>query len=139
MEAKVTWKDGLSFDGSVDTGFSVPLDGAPEVGGGGAGFLPMELIATGLAGCTAMDVISILRKKQQEVTAFEVKVHAQRADTHPKVFTHIMLEYLVTGRNVDPAAVERAIELSETKYCPAQAMLSKAVAIEHQYQILPAD
>ncbi|MEN6410615.1 MAG: OsmC family protein [Anaerolineaceae bacterium] len=139
MEAKVTWKGVLGFDGSADTGFSVPLDGAPEVGGAGAGFLPMELIATGLAGCTAMDVISILRKKQQDVTAFEVKVHAQRADAHPKVFTHIILEYLVTGRNVDPAAVERAIELSETKYCPAQSMLSKAVAIEHQYQIFNAD
>lgn len=139
MEAKVTWKGGLSFDGSADAGFFVPLDGSLDVGGKGAGFLPMELMAIGLAGCTAMDVISILRKKQQDVTAFEVKTHAQRADSHPKVFTHILLEYIVTGRNIDPAAVERAIELSETKYCPSQAMLAKAVTIEHTYTILTTE
>jgi putative redox protein len=95
----------------------------------------MELIAIGLAGCTAMDVISILSKKRQEVSVFETLVHAERASEHPKVFTHVTIEYLLEGRNIDPAAVERAIELSAKKYCPAQAMLEKAVMIEHKYTI----
>ncbi len=138
MEAKVTWKGHLAFTGSAETGFTLPLDSTPAVGGEDSGFRPMELIAIGLAGCTAMDVISILRKKQQDVTAFEVRVHAERAEEHPQVFTHIRVEYVVTGRGVDPAAVERSIQLSETKYCPAEAMLRMAVAIEHTYQILEA-
>ncbi len=95
----------------------------------------MELIALGLAGCTGMDVISILQKKRQEVTGFEVRVHADQASDHPRVFTHIVVEYLIRGKGVDPAAIERAIELSKTKYCPAQAMLDKAVAIEHTYTL----
>jgi putative redox protein len=107
----------------------------PALGGDNDGFRPMELIAIGLAGCTAMDTISILLKKRQEITSFEVIVHAERADEHPKVFTNITVEYLIEGHAVDPAAVERAIELSATKYCPAQAMLEKAARIEHKYSI----
>jgi putative redox protein len=95
----------------------------------------MELIAIGLAGCTAMDVISILKKKRQDVTAFEVRVQADTAEQHPKVFTQINIEYRIVGRDVDPVAVERALELSQTKYCPAQAMLSKAVPIKLAYTI----
>jgi putative redox protein len=139
MEVNVTWKSKLAFNGNGESGFSLPLDGEPEVGGEGNGFRPMELIAIGLAGCTAMDVISILQKKRQEVTGFEVQIHAERATDHPKVFTHITIEYLVEGHQVDPAAVERSIELSETKYCPAQAMLKKALVIEHKYTIKDAN
>jgi putative redox protein len=135
MDAKVTWKGRLSFIGKADTGYTLPLGTDPSVGGDNDGFQPMELIALSLAGCTAMDVISILQKKRQDVTGFEVKVHAERADEFPKVFTHVTVEYHVTGHNVDPVAVERSIELSLTKYCPAQAMLSKAVTIEHKYTI----
>jgi putative redox protein len=138
MNAKVTWKGRLSFTGTADTGFSVPLGASPTVGGDNDGFRPMELIATGLAACTAMDVISILQKKQQEVSGFEVRVHAEQASEHPHVFTHIVIEYVVTGHHVDPAAVDRAIELSATKYCPAQAMLAKVVPIEHKVTILEA-
>ena len=138
MEPKVTWKHRLSFTGSNQSGFSVPLGTDPSIGGDNDGFRPMELIAIGLAGCTAMDTISILQKKRQDITAFEVVVHTQRAEEHPKVFTHIVLEYIIEGRQVEPAAVERAIELSATKYCPAQAMLDKAVNIEHKYQITEA-
>jgi putative redox protein len=98
----------------------------------------MELIAIGLAGCTAMDVISILQKKRQDVTGFEVQVHADRATEFPKVFTNIMIEYIVKGHHVDPVAVERCIELSTTKYCPAQAMLVKTCNIEHKYSIIDA-
>jgi putative redox protein len=136
MEAKVTWKGRMSFDGQADTGFTVPLGAEAVVGGDEDGFRPMELIAVGLAGCTAMDVIAILRKKQQAVTAFEVQVHAERQVEHPRVFTHIVIEYVVTGHQVDPAAVQRAIELSEQKYCPAQTMLGKVVPIEHKITMI---
>lgn len=135
MDAKVTWQGRMSFTGSADSGFPVQLGTAPAVGGDNDGSRPMELIAMGLAGCTAMDVISILQKKRQDVTAFEVLVHAKRAEEHPKVFTHITIEYLIEGRKIDPAAVERAIELSETKYCPAQAMFSKLMPVELTYKI----
>ena len=136
MEAKVTWKGNMSFTGAAESGFTIPLDADPTVGGDNVGFRPMELMAISLAGCTGMDVISVLQKKRQDVTGFEVRIHAERADEFPKVFTHMIVEYIVTGHKVDPAAVERSIELSATKYCPAQAMLIKAVSIEHKYTII---
>jgi len=135
MDAKVIWKGRMSFDGSSDSGFVVPIGTSPEVGGDDDGFRPMELIAIGLAGCTAMDVISILEKKKQNVSGFEVKVHAIKSTEHPKVFTSIEIEYLVHGEAIDRAAVERAVDLSETKYCPAQAMLGKVVPITHRITI----
>jgi putative redox protein len=138
MDAKVTWQGNLSFEGTADSGFKVPLGTEPEVGGNNDGFKPMELLLTGLAACTAMDVISILKKKKQDVTDFEVKAHADRAHEQPRIFTHVVLEYIITGHHVDPVAVERSVELSETKYCPAQAMLKKAVAIEHKITLLEA-
>jgi putative redox protein len=135
MEAKVVWKNRMSLTGSSDSGFSVPLGTDPDLGGDNDGFRPMELIAIGLAGCTGMDVISILTKKKQKVTGFEVQVHAEKSSEHPKVFTKIEVEYIVTGEDIDRAAVERAVELSVTKYCPAQAMLIKAVPITHKITI----
>jgi putative redox protein len=138
MEARVSWNNNLSFRGSGESSFTVPLDAEPTFSGEKNGFEPMELIAIGLAGCTAMDIISILQKKQQDVTNFEVQVHAKRATEFPKVFTNIVIEYIVEGHHVDPAAVERSIELSATKYCPAQAMLRKACNIEHKYSIKDA-
>ena len=139
MVVKVTWNNKLSFTGIGESGFTLPLDAEESVGGENTGFRPMELIAIGLAGCTGMDTISILKKKRQNVTGFEVQVKAERADEFPKAFTHIILEYIVEGHNIDPAAVERSIELSATKYCPAQAMLSKACKIEHKYTIKNAN
>lgn len=137
MDVNVTWQQRLSFNGHGGAShFNLPLGAETEVGGDEDGFRPMELIALGLAGCTGMDVISILRKKQQDVTAFEVKVHAERNKEHPKVFTTAVIEYIVTGRGIDPAAVDRAIELSLTKYCPATAMLEKAFPIEHKVTIV---
>lgn len=138
MNANVKWQQGLTFTGEADTGFSVPLGGKSSAGGEDDGFRPMELIATGLAGCTAMDTISILQKKRQDVTEFEVKFSADRAENHPRVFTHIRLEYLVTGHAVDEKAVQRAIQLSADRYCPAQAMLSQVVPIELVYKIFDA-
>ncbi|MDI6769898.1 MAG: OsmC family protein [Anaerolineales bacterium] len=136
MDTRVTWQEGLTFTGTAGSGFSVPLGASAEVGGADDGFRPLELMGVSLAGCTAMDVISILKKKRQDVTAFEVRVHAERAQEHPRIFTHIKIEYIVTGRRIDPAAVERALELSKTTYCPAQAMLARVVEIELSYQII---
>lgn len=138
MHATVTWKSRLTFTGKADTGFQVTLGASPSAGGDDDGLRPMELIALGLAGCTAMDVISILRKKRQEVTRFEVGVEARQADEHPHVFTSIRLTYRVWGKEIDEKAVQRAIELSETKYCPAQAMLGQVVPIELTYEISEA-
>jgi putative redox protein len=135
MEAKVSWKQRLSFDGTATSGFTVPLGSRPEVGGDNDGFRPMELLLIGLAGCTAMDVISILMKKRLEILSFEVNVHADRQEEHPQVFTHATIEYKLRGRKVDRASVERAVELSETKYCSAQAMLGKAFPINHEITI----
>ena len=135
MDAAVSWTKGMSFIGTADTGFTVPLGTEPAVGGDNDGFRPIELMLVSLAGCTAMDVMSILRKKRQDVTGFEVKVHAERAEEHPKVFTAIEIRYHLRGHNIDPSAVQRAIELSESKYCPAQAMLSKVAPISLTYEI----
>jgi putative redox protein len=135
MDIDVSWKNGLSFTGFAESGFEVPLGTDPSLGGADDGFRPMELMAISLAGCTAMDVISILRKKQQAVTGFDVKVHTDRASDHPKVFTRVVITYVVTGNNVEETAVTRAIGLSASKYCPAQAMLGKVVPMELLYEI----
>jgi len=135
MDVHVSWNGKLAFAGHNKNGFSLPMDAEPVVGGEANGFEPMELIAIGLAGCTAMDTISILQKKRQDVTAFEVQVHTERATEFPKIFTHILIDYIFEGHNIDPAAVERSIELSATKYCPSQGMLSKVCNIEHKYSI----
>jgi putative redox protein len=136
MQAKVTWQENMAFTGTAaDSGFTLQFDAKKEVGGEGRGFIPMELMALSLAGCTAMDVISILRKKRQDVTGFEVRVDAPRATEHPKVFTRATIEYMVTGHNIDEAAVVRAIELTAESYCPAQAMLGKVMPINLRYQI----
>lgn len=135
MDAKVTWHQGLSFTGTATTGFQVPLGADPAVGGANDGFRPMELMALSLAGCTAMDVISILTKKRQQVTGFEVRVQADQAPEHPHIFTHIVITYLITGRSVEEDAVRRAIELSATRYCAAQATLAKVAQMELKYKI----
>ena len=139
MDAKVTWKKGLSFTGTANSGYVLNLGGKKAVGGDEDGFLPMEMFAIGLAGCTAMDVISILEKMRQKVTAFEVKVHADRVDQHPKIFSDILIEYVVTGQNLDPSAVEKAVKLSEERYCPGQAILEKSANISHKITLIEAE
>jgi len=135
MDVVLDWKGRMTFEGAGDSGFAQRMDSDASVGGDGSGARPMELIALGLAGCTAMDVISILSKKKQDVTSFQVKVHADRANEHPKVFTAAVIEYFFHGKNIDESAVLRAIELSAEKYCPAQTMLSKAFSINLVYKI----
>jgi len=136
MKSKVLWKGGMAFTGSLESsGYLIPLDSAKAVGGRELGFRPLQLFAVGLVGCTGMDVISILEKKKIEVTDFEVSAEIERAEKHPKVFTKIQLVYKVTGKNIDRKDVERAVELSETKYCPAHAMLKETVEISHNIVI----
>ena len=135
MNASVNWHGKLTFTGSADTGFTVPLGASPTVGGDNDGFRPLELMAVSLAGCTAMDVISILQKKRQQISDFRVEVNTDQAENHPKVFTQAVIEYHVFGNEVDEKAVGRALELSATRYCPAQAMLDPVFPITLRYFI----
>ncbi len=134
--AVATWKGDMHFTATTDTGFVLTLDADPSVGGQEMGFRPLELMLVSLAGCTGMDVISILKKKRQNVTGFEVRVTGQQAPEHPKSYTDIEITYVVRGHNIDPKAVERSIELSQNKYCPASAMLNKAATIRTRYEIV---
>lgn len=123
--------------GEASSGPAIVIDHAlPEEDRKETGPRPMELLLLGLAGCTAMDVTSILQKKRQSLTSLQVKVTAERAEEHPRVYTQIHLEYVVQGTEVDPRAVERAIELSQTKYCSATAMLEKSAQITTSYRIV---
>jgi putative redox protein len=139
MDVKASWSTGMSFTGTANSGFIVPLGADLSVGGANDGFRPLELMAVSLAGCTAMDVISILRKKQQQITEFEVRVHAEQRSDHPHVFTQAVITYLVSGIKVNEAALVRAIELSATRYCPAQAMLSSVFPIKMEYEIFEGE
>lgn len=135
MKVAAQWKENMTFVGMPDSGFPVQMDADQYFGGTNSGVRPMEMIALGLAGCTGMDVLSILLKKRQQVSHFEVQVNAPRSPEHPKVFTSALITYIITGKSVDEAAVLRSIELSITKYCPVQFMLAQVFPIEMQYEI----
>ena len=135
MKVSVNWQGNMVFAGTAPSGFPIQMDADANFGGSNAGIRPMELIALGLAGCTAMDIISILQKKRQQVTQFEVRIDAPRSLEYPKVFTRAAITYVVTGSSVDENAVLRSIELTATKYCPAQIMLEQAFPMELHYEI----
>jgi putative redox protein len=135
MDVMVNWHQGMNFTGKAESGFEVALGSGPDIVAAGDGFRPLELMALSLAGCTAMDVISILVKKHQVITAFEVKVLTEQADQHPRVFTRACITYIIRGHAVEESAVLRAIELSAEKYCPALAMLGKVFPIDLVYEI----
>lgn len=135
MKARVKWIEGVSFAGQSGSGHTVVLDGAPEAGGRNLGVRPMEMVLIGLGGCTAFDVIEILRKGRQRVSDCVVELEAERAKTVPKVFTRIHVHFVVTGANLDRAKVARAIELSAEKYCSASTMLGKTAEITHDFEI----
>lgn len=132
--ASATLVDGMHFAGTIGE-FHIDVDATRESGGVGAGPQPMRLVLLGLASCTGMDVAAILRKKQQKLTGLTVAVQASRADEHPRVYTQINIIYRLRGKQLDPAAVERAILLSETRYCPVIAMLGQAAQISSLYEI----
>ena len=136
MKAKVTWLNGRAFVGESGSGHAVIMDGAPEAGGRNIGVRPMEMLLLGLGGCTAFDVVMILEKSREKVTSSEVELEAERAAVEPKVFTHVKMIYRLRGKNLKPASVERAINLSAEKYCSATAMFEKTAKIEHEWTIV---
>ncbi|HEU5441732.1 MAG TPA: OsmC family protein [Ktedonobacterales bacterium] len=129
--AAARWTSELCFDVTSGSGHTLTLDSEKA-----AGPSPMELLVVALAGCTGMDVISTLKKMRQDVRAYEVKVHGVRAEEHPQVYTAITVEHVVTGHAVEERAVERAIELSETKYCGVSNTLNKTARLTTSYQIV---
>lgn len=135
---EIMLQDRMQFEATNADQVRVTLDAPARHGGGGAGFGPMELLLVGLGTCTGMDVISILRKKRQAVTEYTVVVDGVRAGEHPKVFTDITIRHILRGSDLSEEAVRRSIELSETTYCPAFAMLRQAAHISSSYEILAA-
>ncbi|MEW6416424.1 MAG: OsmC family protein [Pseudomonadota bacterium] len=135
MKARVKLIEGVSFVGQSESGHSVVMDGAPEAGGKNLGVRPMEMLLMGLGGCSAFDVVMILRKSRQPVTDCVADIDATRAETDPKVFTKIHVHFTVTGKGLDPRRVEQAVKLSAEKYCSASIMLGKTAAITHDFEI----
>lgn len=138
MECKVTWmgSQGMSFVAETGSGHIVAMDGAPEGGGHNLAPRPMEMVLLGTGGCTAYDVVLILKRSRQDVQGCSVRLEAERADTDPKVFTRIVFHFTVTGRGLNPATVERAIQLSHDKYCSASIMLAKSATMSHTVEIV---
>ena len=128
----------MRFDGTSGSGHTVAMDATVDVGGTDSGPTPMELLLVALAGCTGMDVISILRKQRQEVTKYEVTVHGTRADTHPRVYVEVTVKHVVTGHHLDPQAVSRAIELSSSKYCSVSQTVARTANITTSFEVLEA-
>ncbi|RVU84191.1 OsmC family protein [Leucothrix sargassi] len=135
MRARVKWLDHMSFVGESGSGHSVVMDGAPEAGGRDLGVRPMEMLLLGLGGCASFDVVMILQKARQNITDCQVEVTAERADSEPKVFTKIHLEFTVEGKDLSEARVARAVSLSAEKYCSASKMLEKTAEITHSFTI----
>ena len=139
MECKVKWTgDGMSFLAETGSKHTVVMDGAPEAGGHNLAPRPMEMLLAGTGGCTAFDVVTILKKGRHAVTGCEVSLNAERAESEPRVFTKIHLHFRVSGRQLKPEAVARAIELSKDKYCSASIMLGKTATISHDFEIFEA-
>jgi len=137
MQAVVKWVDGVMFVGETGSGHALVMDGAPDHGGRNMGARPMEMILLGLGGCSAFDVIGMLRKARQPVVDCRVEIAAERADAVPAVFTRISLHFVVTGAGLKPAQVERAVALSAEKYCSVSLMLGAGgVAITHTVEIV---
>jgi putative redox protein len=134
--SRVLFVDGMQFVGTSESGHAVIMDAPLSVGGNNTGPTPMELILSALGGCTGMDVISILRKKKQNVKRFELQVKGEKSDTHPKKYTSIHIEYIVSGTKVREDAVKRAVELSLEKYCSVGAMLVSSAVMTHSYKII---
>ncbi|MBE3558085.1 MAG: OsmC family protein [Ktedonobacteraceae bacterium] len=138
MTVRATLETGMRFAVATGSGHHLILDAAEHNGGQDAGPRPMELFLVGLAGCAGMDILAILRKKRQPVTAYELRVLGERAEEHPRIFVKITVEHHLTGHGLQPEAVQRAIELTEAKYCGASAILGKSASITHTYHLLEA-
>ncbi len=136
MKARIKWKDGMSFLGESGSGHAVLMDGPPEAGGKNLGPRPMEMLLMGTGGCAAFDVMLILKKSRQAVSDCVVEIEAQRAAQDPKVFTHIHFHFVLTGKNLQPQQIERAISLSAEKYCSASIMLGKTAEMTHDFELV---
>jgi len=136
MECTVRWTEGMTFIGETESNHIVAMDGAPEGGGRNLAPRPMELVLAGTGGCTAYDVVLILRKSGQQVTGCEVKLQADRAPSEPKVFTRIHMHFVVRGKALKRNLVEHAIRLSHEKYCSASIMLGKTAEISKDFEIV---
>ena len=140
MEVKVSWNgpSGMSFRAQTGTGHMVAMDGAPEAGGQNLAPRPMEMLLVGTGGCSAFDVVLILQRGRENVLGCDVTLQAERADTDPKVFTKINFHFVITGRGLKPAAVERAVKLSHEKYCSASIMMAKTAEMTTSFEIVEA-
>lgn len=138
MKARIKWVENAMFLGESGSGHSVVMDGPPESGGQNLGIRPMEMLLIGMGGCTAFDVMMILRKGRNEVIDCVAELEAERAETEPKVFTKIHVHFKVTGRGLSEKTVMRAVDLSAEKYCSASIMLGKTAEITHDFEILEA-
>jgi putative redox protein len=136
MKTRIKWVEQVTFVGETGSGHAVVMDGSPESGGRNLGPRPMEMLLLGAGGCTSFDVIAILKKSRQSVSDCYVEIEADRADSDPKVFTKIHMHFVVTGKDIKPEVVERAIRLSAEKYCSASIMLGKTAAITHDFEII---
>jgi putative redox protein len=136
MKVRVKWVEQVSFLGETESNHAVLMDAPPAAGGRNLGPRPMEMLLLGAGGCTSFDVISILQKGRQAVTDCYVEIDAERADTDPKVFTKIHMHFVVTGKNIKPDAVEKAIKLSAEKYCSASIMLGQTAAMTHDFEVI---
>ncbi len=138
MKTTIKWAGDASFSAQSESGHTLIMDGPPDHGGKNAGPRPMEVVLMGMGGCTAFDVVHILRKGRQDVTDCEAQIEAERATEDPKVFTRIHIHFVVRGRKLNAAQVERAIKLSAEKYCSASIMLGKTADITHDFDIIEA-
>lgn len=136
MRARVKWLDHMSFVGESGSGHSIVMDGAEEFGGRNLGVRPLEMLLLGLGGCTAFDVMMMLKKARQKVDDCEVLLTADRSEEVPKVFTKIHVQFVVKGRGLSDSHVKRAVSLSAEKYCSASKMLEKTAEITHGYEIV---
>jgi putative redox protein len=138
QEANIRWAGKMTFVGRAGSNHLVPMDSGPEFGGDSSATKPMELLLLSLGGCTGMDVVPILKKMRQDVTAVELNIAAERSEEHPEPYTKIDIEYVVTGRNLDEERVKHAVELSQEKYCSVSAMLRKSCPINYTVRIVAA-
>jgi len=136
LTAKVTYVNGMQFIGDSESGHALVMDADPSAGGRNTGPKPMELLLISAGGCSGMDVISVLKKKRQDVTGLEIQVKGEKAGDYPMKFTDITLKFIVRGRNISESAVKRAIELSMTKYCSVKATLEGTAKIQYSYEII---
>jgi putative redox protein len=136
MKARVKWVEDVCFMGETESGHAVIMDASPDVGGRNLGMRPMEMLLVGMGGCSSIDVVTILKKSRQPITDCVAEISAERADDIPKVFTKIHVHFVVTGKGLNPAQVERAVNLSAEKYCSASIMLGKAAQMSHDFEIV---